>query len=127
MVFKPSTTPSPTPPSILELLPSNLKLYYIHIIELNIKSTEFRNQTFKDYKIPVFLEILGDEVSNQNILNTGLYPEFLTLGSYICKTLEYSRQCHFRDTTKCTSKYSFAGDLYKTGNDGGPVFPFDEI
>ena len=128
---KPSTTPSPTPsttpPSILELLPSNLKLYYIHIIELNIKSTEFGDKLYTDYKIPVFLEILDDEVSNQKILNTGLYPEFLTLGAYICKTLEYSRQCHFRDTTKCTSKYSFTGDLYMTGNDGGPVFPFDEI
>ena len=115
-------------PSSSKLLPNNLKLYYIHIIKLNIESTEFGNKTFEDYKIPVFLEILDDEGLNQNILNTGLYPEFLTLGAYICKTLEYSRQCHFRDTTKCTSKYSFAGDLYKFGGeDGGPVFPFNII
>jgi hypothetical protein len=119
---KTSSSPSSL---ILKLLPNNLKLYYIHIIKLNIESTEFGNKTFEDYKIPVFLEILDD---GSKILNTGLYPEFLTLGAYICKTLEYSRQCHFRDTTKCTSKYSFAGDLYKYGaKDGGPVFPFDQI
>jgi hypothetical protein len=110
-----------------EKLPTLLRLYYMNIKELKIKSFTKGPKSFKYYKIPVFLEIFDE---GSKILNTGLYSKFFTLGSYICKTLDYSKQCSINNSKECTKYYSFVGDLYKNNknNSGkGPVFPFNKI
>jgi hypothetical protein len=100
-------------------------MYYIHVLELNVESKGEEKRSFKDYKIPIFLEILDD---GSKILNTGVYKDYFTLGGYICKTLEYDEQCSQKNSQNCTSQYRFMGDLYKYGaKDGGPVFPFNII
>jgi hypothetical protein len=114
-----------TDPELIKLLPNNLKMYYIHVLELNVESKGEENRSFKDYKIPIFLEILDD---GSKILNTGVYKDYFTLGGYICKTLEYDEQCSQKNSQNCTLQYRFMGDLYKYGaKDGGPVFPFNII
>jgi hypothetical protein len=77
-----------------------------------------KTKTVNNLYLPVFL---GPRINPIN--EFGLYETYLDLGAYVCKLIEYTKNCINKgEKYVCTSKYSLLTDLYKI-----PLFPFNVI
>lgn len=103
--------------------PDELSLYYLKINELSIvnklqEDEAKKTKTVNNLYLPVFL---GPRINPIN--EFGLYETYLDLGAYVCKLIEYTKNCINKgEKYVCTSKYSLLTDLYKI-----PLFPFNVI
>lgn len=103
--------------------PDELSLYYLKIFELLIvnkleEDDAKKTKTVNNLYLPVFL---GPSINPIN--EFGLYETYMDLGAYICKLIEYTKNCINKgEKYVCTSHYSLLTDLYKI-----PLFPFNVI
>jgi len=104
-------------------IPPELTLYYLHILNLNIEDSREvdetkRRKTVANLYLPVFL------CQSPNLINAfGLYDNYFDLGAYVCKLIDYTKNCLKSDgELKCSVGYNLQSYLYKD-----PVFPFNEI
>ena len=109
--------------NIYKIVMSNLEnkviLFYIKY-NINISRTNGENLVNKENKyIPIAL-LENDEDTSIN--EFGLYSNYIPSGAYICKILEYTKQC-FSDNGSIiiSDTYSYIGDRYDN------LYPFDSI
>jgi hypothetical protein len=62
---------------------------------------------------PIFM------TTTDEITQFGLYAKYVVAGNYICKILDYTRQC-LKTNRKCTMSYSYIGHIYDT------LYPYQE-
>jgi hypothetical protein len=80
------------------------KLYFMNY-NLKVKSNNNEEYEYKNKYIPLALI-----PSASKITTYGTYSQFVNVGSYICKVMDYKQQC---TSEKCVSKnYSYIGDRY---------------
>ena len=104
-------------------IPDELTIYYLHIANLTIvdkKETEAdaNTKTIENIFLPIFIS-----PSENKINEFGLFNTYIDLGAYVCKIIDYTKNCEkIGSEYKCSMGYSIQSYLYKD-----PIFPFNVI
>ena len=91
--------------------------YFLYFAEYDLTFDLWdRIVTFKNYRIPLAL-------TNDRITKFGLFEEHFNIGNYICKFMDYSKQCDVSVNRefKCTNVYTFLGHFYNN------IYPFNKL